>query len=89
MGSQRKVLIKRQEIAYKAPSGGLERTFWDQNRHSKRTNAARQPPFSARLCLAHHFGLSVLDYMVTCNHVHLLIKDTGPKRYCRQYAVDC
>jgi len=24
------------------------------------------------------FGLSVLDYMVTCNHVHLLIKDTGP-----------
>jgi len=24
------------------------------------------------------FGLSVLDYMVTCNHIHLLIKDTGP-----------
>jgi len=24
------------------------------------------------------FGLSVLDYMVTSNHVHLLIKDTGP-----------
>jgi putative transposase len=24
------------------------------------------------------FGLSVLDYTVTCNHVHLLIKDSGP-----------
>jgi putative transposase len=24
------------------------------------------------------FGLSVLDYMVTSNHIHLLIKDTGP-----------
>jgi REP element-mobilizing transposase RayT len=24
------------------------------------------------------FGLSVLDYIVTCNHVHLLVKDTGP-----------
>jgi putative transposase len=23
------------------------------------------------------FGLSVLNYMVTSNHVHLLIKDTG------------
>ena len=23
-------------------------------------------------------GLSVLDYMVTSNHVHLLVKDTGP-----------
>jgi putative transposase len=25
------------------------------------------------------FGLSVLDYIVSCNHVHLLIRDTGPK----------
>ena len=24
------------------------------------------------------FGLSVLHYMITSNHVHLLIKDTGP-----------
>ena len=24
------------------------------------------------------FGLSVLDYMITSNHVHLLIEDTGP-----------
>ena len=24
------------------------------------------------------FGLCVLDYMVTSNHVHLLVKDTGP-----------
>ena len=23
------------------------------------------------------FGLSVLNYIVTCNHVHLLIKDSG------------
>jgi REP-associated tyrosine transposase len=23
------------------------------------------------------FGLSVLDYIVTCNHVHLLVRDTG------------
>jgi hypothetical protein len=23
------------------------------------------------------FGLSVLDYMITSTHVHLLIKDTG------------
>jgi putative transposase len=23
------------------------------------------------------FGLCVLDYMVTCNHIHLLVKDTG------------
>ena len=29
------------------------------------------------------FGLSVLDYMVTCNHVHLLIKDTGPNVIAR------
>ena len=25
-----------------------------------------------------HFGLSVLNYMVTSNHIHLLVKDTGP-----------
>ena len=25
------------------------------------------------------FSLSVLDYMVTSNHVHLLIKDTNPR----------
>ena len=24
------------------------------------------------------FGLSVLDYIVTCNHVHLLVRDSGP-----------
>jgi Transposase IS200 like len=24
------------------------------------------------------FGLAVLNYMITSNHVHLLIKDTGP-----------
>jgi putative transposase len=24
------------------------------------------------------FGLSVLDYIVTSNHIHLLVKDTGP-----------
>ena len=24
------------------------------------------------------FGLSVLDYIVTCNHVHRLVRDTGP-----------
>ena len=24
------------------------------------------------------FGLSVLNYIVTCNHVHLLVRDTGP-----------
>jgi REP-associated tyrosine transposase len=24
------------------------------------------------------FGLSVLNYMITSNHVHLLVKDTGP-----------
>ena len=29
------------------------------------------------------FGLSVLDYMVTCNHVHFLIKDTGPNVIAR------
>jgi putative transposase len=29
------------------------------------------------------FGLSVLDYMVTCNHVHLLLKDTGPNVIAR------
>ena len=23
------------------------------------------------------FGLCVLDYMITCNHIHLLVKDTG------------
>jgi len=23
------------------------------------------------------FGLSVLNYVVTCNHIHLLVKDTG------------
>ena len=30
------------------------------------------------------FGLSVLDYMVTSNHVHLLIKDTGPNVIARR-----
>jgi putative transposase len=29
------------------------------------------------------FGLSVLDYMVTYNHVHLLIKDTVPNVIAR------
>jgi len=29
------------------------------------------------------FGLSVLDYMVTSNHIHLLIKDTGPNAIAR------
>jgi len=23
-------------------------------------------------------GLFVFNYMVTCNHIHLLVKDTGP-----------
>ncbi len=23
------------------------------------------------------FGLCVLDYIVTCNHIHILVKDTG------------
>jgi putative transposase len=25
------------------------------------------------------FGLSVLNYIVTCNHVHLLVRDSGPR----------
>jgi REP element-mobilizing transposase RayT len=25
------------------------------------------------------YGLSVLDYMATCNHIHLLVKDSGSK----------
>ncbi len=29
------------------------------------------------------FVLSVLDYVVTCNHIHLLIKDTGPSVIAR------
>jgi putative transposase len=29
------------------------------------------------------YGLSVLDYMITSNHVHLLIKDTGPNVIAR------
>jgi putative transposase len=29
------------------------------------------------------FGLSVLDYMVTSNHVHLLINDTRPNVLAR------
>ncbi len=29
------------------------------------------------------FGLSVLDYMATSNHVHLLVKDTGPNVIAR------
>jgi putative transposase len=29
------------------------------------------------------YGLSVLDYMVTSNHVHLLLKDTGPNLIAR------
>src|SRR5207249_6741777 len=30
-----------------------------------------------------HFGLSVLDYMVTSNHIHLVIKATGPNAIAR------
>jgi putative transposase len=30
--------------------------------------------FEAKKC----FGLSVLNYIVTANHVHLLVRDTGP-----------
>jgi len=26
------------------------------------------------------FGLCVLDYVVTCNHIHLLVKDSGEVR---------
>ena len=29
------------------------------------------------------YGLSVLDYMITSNHVHLLLKDTGPNVIAR------
>ena len=29
------------------------------------------------------YGLSVLDYVVTFNHVHLLLKDTGPNVIAR------
>jgi putative transposase len=32
------------------------------------------------------FGLCVIDYMVTSNHIHLLVKDTGSKRHCPGYA---
>jgi REP element-mobilizing transposase RayT len=28
------------------------------------------------------FGLCVLDYAVTCNHIHLLVKDTGEEVIC-------
>jgi hypothetical protein len=33
---------------------------------------------SVRIANSCGFGLSVLDYMITRNHTHLLIKDTGP-----------
>ncbi len=33
------------------------------------------------------FGLCVLDYIVTSNHIHLLVN--GPRRDCREYAADC
>jgi hypothetical protein len=29
------------------------------------------------------YGLSVLDYVVTSNYVHLLLKDTGPNVIAR------
>jgi putative transposase len=35
--------------------------------------------FEAKKC----YGLSALNYMVTSNHVHLLIKDTGPNVFAR------
>jgi putative transposase len=35
------------------------------------------------------FGLSVLDYMVTCNHVPSSDQRHRPKRYRPQYAADC
>jgi REP-associated tyrosine transposase len=34
------------------------------------------------------FGLSVLNYVVTSNHVHLLVRDTGSKCYCAEHASD-
>ena len=39
---------------------------------------ARLAPLFARFEAKKRFGLCVLDYMITSNHVHLLIKDTGP-----------
>jgi len=30
------------------------------------------------LHLGKRFGLCVLDYVVTSNHIHLLVKDIGP-----------
>ena len=34
------------------------------------------------------FGLSVLNYAVTCNHVHLLVKDTGARCDIPKYSAD-
>jgi hypothetical protein len=34
------------------------------------------------------FGLSVLNYTVTSNHIHLLVKDTGANVICSEHAVD-
>jgi len=34
------------------------------------------------------FGLAVLNYVVTSNHIHLVVKDTGG-RVILQHAVDC
>ena len=35
------------------------------------------------------FGFSVLTYVVTSNHIHLLVKDTGPNVITQSSAVNC
>jgi REP element-mobilizing transposase RayT len=34
------------------------------------------------------FGLSVLNYVVTCNHIHLLVKDTGRDVISQKHPAD-
>src|ERR1043166_6225759 len=57
--------------------------------YSYKPDGTRQSPFPTGLRLACHpsictslrskkrFGLSVLDYIVRCNHVRYLVRDTG------------
>jgi len=53
-------------------NGNLNAALRSKRYRSIRFNGSRSPKVPGQ-----RFGLSVLNYMVTSNHIHLLVKDTG------------
>jgi hypothetical protein len=63
---------------YNVPGSNRSRRSSGSNRFNRFGNRDRHRYLHWVFEAKKGFGLCVLDYMVTSNHVHLLVKDTGP-----------